>query len=72
MFFIKIILRGGRPQINKHKLFVLITYAYAFRHISLREMESFCKFDLRAINIMDGEIPSVYDDMLGFKYQKTI
>lgn len=50
--------KGGRPQINKHKLFVLITYAYAFRHISLREMESFCKFDLRAINIMDGEIPS--------------
>lgn len=50
--------KGGRPPIDKYKLFVLIVYAYAFRHISLREMEAFCKFDLRAINIMGGEIPS--------------
>lgn len=45
--------KGGRPPIDKYKLFVLIVYAYAFRHISLREMEAFCKFDLRAIN--DGK-----------------
>lgn len=50
--------KGGRPQINRHKLFVLIVYAYAFRHISLRDMESFYKFDLRAIYIMDNVIPS--------------
>ena len=50
--------KGGRPLIDRHKLIVLIAYAYAFRHTSLRDMETFCKFDLRAINIMDGTIPS--------------
>lgn len=50
--------KGGRPLIDRHKLIVLIAYAYAFRHTSLRDMETFCKFDLRAINIMDGAIPS--------------
>ena len=50
--------KGGRPLIDRHKLIVLIAYAYAFRHTSLRNMETFCKFDLRAINIMDGAIPS--------------
>lgn len=50
--------KGGRPKINKHRLFVPIVYAYAFRHMPLRDMESFCKFDLRAMNIMNGYIPS--------------
>ncbi|WP_455683844.1 transposase [Thomasclavelia sp.] len=51
-------LSGGRSLINRYNLMVFITYAYAFRKFSLRDMESFCKFDLRVIYIMNNEIPS--------------
>lgn len=49
---------GGRPPVNPYDLIALILYAFAFGKASLREMEDLCKFDLRAIYIMNYETPN--------------
>ena len=49
---------GGRPEINRYKMFATILYGFAFGNSSLRELEDACRYDMRYISLMGSEQPS--------------
>lgn len=50
--------KGGRIGYNKYRMFAMILYGFTYYKVTLRELESACKFDIRFIYIMNGEIPN--------------
>jgi len=49
---------GGRPSYSIYHMFSMVLYAFAFTSGTLRDMESFCRNDLRFLYIMRGEVPN--------------
>lgn len=48
----------GRNGFNPYNMFAMIVYCFAFFKATLRDIEDKCKFDIRVMYIMEGEIPS--------------
>ena len=48
----------GRPETDPFQLFACILYGFAIGDSSLRELETGCRYDIRYMYIMDGQIPS--------------
>ncbi len=49
---------SGRNRYNPYNLFSLIVFCFAFKKATLRDIEEMCKYDLRAMYLMDQETPS--------------
>lgn len=47
--------KGGRIGYNKYRMFAMILYGFTFYKVTLRELESACKFDIRFIYIMNAK-----------------
>lgn len=50
--------KNGRKSYNPYNLFAMITYSFAMKRGSLRDMEEFCRYDLRLHYLMQQETPS--------------
>jgi len=51
-------LYGGRPSYNRYDMFATMLYGFAFGSGTLRDLETYCKYDLRYIYLMQYETPS--------------
>lgn len=49
---------SGRKSYNPYHLFSMISYCFAKSRSSLREMEDMCRYDIRAMYLMDNQTPS--------------
>lgn len=50
--------KNGRKSYNPYNLFAMVLYSFALKRGSLRDMEEFCRYDLRARYLMEQETPS--------------
>lgn len=50
--------KGGRKGYDPYSLFATILYGFAVAKITLRELEEYCKFDIRFFYLMNNEKPT--------------
>ncbi len=48
----------GRPEYDSLRLFATILYGFAMKSMTLRDLETSCKYDIRFMYIMEGKSPS--------------